>query len=194
MFSKNNNAGVGGDGDDDDNISNVRPTWTHVPYNPSIIRPSKQPTSPLSLSRRSFSAWTVPTSIEIPEDQLEISFVRSSGAGGQNVNKVNTKVEIRFLLADADWIPEEVRARVQEQQAHRINKDGYLSLQSQEHRTQAQNRKAVMGKLKEMLLQAWPRPKVRRQRIGISQASKERNKEFKRKRSETKANRGRVDY
>eukprot|EP00429_Kryptoperidinium_foliaceum_P088568 CAMPEP_0176184648 /NCGR_PEP_ID=MMETSP0121_2-20121125/930_1 /TAXON_ID=160619 /ORGANISM="Kryptoperidinium foliaceum, Strain CCMP 1326" /LENGTH=148 /DNA_ID=CAMNT_0017523043 /DNA_START=321 /DNA_END=764 /DNA_ORIENTATION=+ len=140
--------------------------------------------------RRPFSTWNVPKSIDVPEDRLEISFVRSSGAGGQNVNKVNTKVEVRFDVDAADWIPAEVRERLKEQEANRINKDGYLSLQSQEYRTQVQNRKAAVDKLKEMLLQAWPRPKVRKQRTGISKAAKERNKEFKKKRSETKSSRG----
>lgn len=88
----------------------------------------------------------------------------------------------------------EVRQRLKEQQANRINKEGFLSLQSQEYRTQAQNKKDAISKLKEMLLAAWPRPKIRKQRKGPTKAEKERNKEFKKKRSETKARRGRVDF
>ena len=145
-------------------------------------------------TQRSFSTWTVPKTIEIPEDKLEFNFVRSSGAGGQNVNKLNTKVDVRFLVREADWIPDEVRERLQQQQASRINKEGYLAVQAQEYRTQAQNRKAAIQKLQEMILQAWPRPVIRKKRVGISQASKERNKEFKRMRSATKANRRKVDF
>lgn len=143
---------------------------------------------------RSSSDWVVPETVDIPEDKLDFSFVRSSGAGGQNVNKVNTKVEIRFCVDQATWIPEEVRDRLKAQQANRISKDGYIALHSQEHRTQLQNRKAVISKLKDVLLQAWVRPKERKQRKGVSKAAKERNKEFKKRRSETKRNRKAVDW
>jgi ribosome-associated protein len=88
----------------------------------------------------------------------------------------------------------EVRDRLKLQQANRINKEGYLALQAQEYRTQAQNRKAAISKLTEILKEAWPRPKIRKQREGPSKATKERNKEDKQKRSETKARRQRVDF
>jgi hypothetical protein len=185
MLSSSQNRNGDATSDDDDDF---KPTWTYEPYNPARPAAKRIP------SRRPFSTWTVPKSIDIPEDRLEISFVRSSGAGGQNVNKLSTKVDVRFHVGAADWIPAEVRGRLKELQANRINKEGFLSLQSQEYRTQGQNRKAAIAKLQEMLLQAWPRPKVRKQRTGVSKAAKARNKEFKKKRSETKSNRGRVDY
>lgn len=179
LADKNQNENPNGD---------FEPTWTYIPHDPT-----KKPATP-SPRRRYFSSWTVPKRVDIPEDRLVISFVRSSGAGGQNVNKLSTKVELRFLVKDADWIPREVRDRLNTQQANRINKDGYLSLTSQEYRTQAQNRKAAVAKLEQMLLEAWPRPKVRKQRTGVSKAAKERNKEFKKKRSDTKKNRKQVDW
>jgi len=160
------------------------PTWTYVPYDPSKPRQKRRP----------FSTWTVPKTVSIPEDKLEINFVRSSGSGGQNVNKLSTKVELRFHVMQADWMPKEVRERLSTQQANRINKEGYMSITSQENRTQGQNRKAALDKLKAMVLEAWPRPKIRKQRKGISQAEKRRRKEFKRKRSEVKSNRKRVDW
>ncbi len=162
----------------------VQSTWNYLPFDSRTK----------NTTRRTISSWIVPKTIDIPEDKLDFNFVRSSGAGGQNVNKVNTKVDMRFLVREADWIPEEVRERLQQQQATRINKEGYLAIQAQEYRTQAQNRKAAIGKLQEMLLQAWPRPIIRKKRTGVTKAAKERNKEFKRKRSETKANRRQVDY
>jgi protein subunit release factor B len=72
--------------------------------------------------------------IEIPQDKLEFSYARSSGPGGQNVNKVNSKVEIRFNIKEANWIPEDIRNRLISQQSNKINNDGELIVTSQEHR------------------------------------------------------------
>uniref|UniRef100_A0A7S1D533 Prokaryotic-type class I peptide chain release factors domain-containing protein n=1 Tax=Cyclophora tenuis TaxID=216820 RepID=A0A7S1D533_CYCTE len=137
--------------------------------------------------------WKVPSTIEIPEDRVDISFSRSGGSGGQNVNKVNTKVELRFKLDDADWLPDEVRDRIREQAPNRINKDGVFNIQSSENRTQQQNRRAAFTKLQEIVLRAYPRPKVRKLRKGISKKAKERNLEDKKRRGQVKANRKSVD-
>jgi protein subunit release factor B len=138
--------------------------------------------------------WQAPKTVNIPEDKLDLSFVRSSGSGGQNVNKLSTKVELRFHVLEADWIPLEVRERLSSQQANRINKEGYFSITSQESRTQGQNRKVALAKLKAIILEAWPRPKIRKERTGISKAEKERRKVFKKKRGEVKSNRKRIDW
>mmetsp|Transcript_3613 Transcript_3613/g.8209 ORF Transcript_3613/g.8209 Transcript_3613/m.8209 type:complete len:310 (+) Transcript_3613:46-975(+) len=149
--------------------------------------------------RRRFSStynseWKVPNKITIPEDRLEVSFVRSSGAGGQNVNKLSTKVEIRFLLDDATWIPGEVRNRIKQNEANRVNKEGYITVTSQEYRTQAQNRKDVIKKLENIILRSYPRPKVRKMRKGVSKKAKERKKENKKRNSLKKASRRSVDF
>eukprot|EP00522_Entomoneis_paludosa_P005517 CAMPEP_0172450558 /NCGR_PEP_ID=MMETSP1065-20121228/8852_1 /TAXON_ID=265537 /ORGANISM="Amphiprora paludosa, Strain CCMP125" /LENGTH=188 /DNA_ID=CAMNT_0013202351 /DNA_START=406 /DNA_END=972 /DNA_ORIENTATION=- len=141
--------------------------------------------------------WKVPSGVYIPEDLLDMNFVRSSGAGGQNVNKVNSQAQIRLDLHNPDlfhYVPREVVDRLKEQQANRINKQGSLILQVQEHRTQIQNKKTAMDRLHSFILQAWPRPKVRKLYKSVSPEAKERNKENKRRRSSTKENRKRVDY
>ncbi len=138
--------------------------------------------------------WKVPEYIDIPQENLEFSFVRSSGAGGQNVNKVNSQVQLRLNVHEAYWIPYEVRQRLMQQQANRISKEGVLTLAAQEHRTQVANRKAAVQKLHAILLQAWPRPKERRMRQGISIKTKEQRKEFKRRRSDVKEGRKKVDF
>jgi hypothetical protein len=138
--------------------------------------------------------WVVPKFIDIPADQLEMSFVRSSGSGGQNVNKVNSQVQVRMHLSSAHFIPYEVRQRLSQREAGRINKEGFLTLHVQEHRTQIQNKKTAMLKLQEMILQAWPRPKERKLRTGLSNGTKKRRKEDKRKRGEVKKNRGPVGF
>ncbi|KAL3940901.1 MAG: hypothetical protein SGBAC_004644 [Bacillariaceae sp.] len=177
--------------------TDFEPTWTYEPYDPAKANRNKFPQKRnpnRGPPRRPFSTWTVPKTVSIPEDKLEFSFVRASGSGGQNVNKLSTKVEIRFHVMQADWIPMEVRERLSTQQSNRINKEGYISITSQENRTQGMNRKAAIDKLKVMILEAWPRPKIRKQRKGISQGEKRRRKEFKKKRSETKSNRKKVDW
>ena len=134
---------------DQQSNSDFEPTWTYVPYKPPPP-PSKRKSN--RINGRNFSTsrdnWVVPKTVSIPMDQLNLTFTKSSGAGGQNVNKVNTRVEIRFHVMTASWIPKEVRERLAEQQSSRINKDGMMVVDSQEHRTQGRNREECMKKLK----------------------------------------------
>lgn len=116
------------------------------------------------------------------------------GAGGQNVNKVNTQVILKLDVMGANWIPLEVRQRIKQNEANKINKDGLLIITSQEYRTQSQNRKDAFDKLQVLILKNYPRPKVRKMRKGISKKAKAINTENKRKRSEVKKSRGRVDF
>lgn len=164
-----------------------QPTWTYTPYTPP-------PTARANHQRRFSSEWKVPEPIPIPEESLDISFVRSSGAGGQNVNKLNTKVELRFHVDSAHWLPSEVRDRLKDAEANRINNEGVFSLTCQEHRTQIQNRKEALGKLRGILRECWKRPKVRKMRKGLSKKTKENRMEMKRRIGEKKANRKRVDF
>eukprot|EP00904_Undaria_pinnatifida_P007034 jgi/Undpi1/3460/HiC_scaffold_16.g06832.m1 len=129
---------------------------------------------------------------DIPEDQLEVSFSRSSGAGGQNVNKLSTKVEMRFVVSEADWLPHDVRLRLARQQSGRMNNRGELVVTAQEFRTQRQNRSQALHKLKEMVEEAWEPAKERKLRTGISKTGKEIRKADKRHRSQVKAGRSKV--
>jgi len=172
-----------------DNSNEVEPTWTYTPYQPPK---SRRPTQ-----RRRFSSdseWIVPNHISIPEDQLQISFARASGAGGQNVNKVNTKVEIRFHLDTATWIPHEVRQRLKSNESNRINSQGYMTITSQEYRTQLQNRKDAIKKLQDILKVSWARPKVRKMRKGLTKKAKENRRENKKRNSTKKESRKRVEF
>lgn len=160
----------------------------------SVLRRNFTSTGPTPPPSQPISPWVVPKTIDIPEGGVDITFVRSSGAGGQNVNKVSTKVEVRLHVpTSGGWIPSEVIHRLLDQQANRISKEGILTVTSQEYRTQGQNKKDALDKLKVLILEAWPRPKIRKQRTGVSVRTKERNKELKRQRSATKQNRKRVD-
>ena len=130
-----------------------------------------------------------PDDIDIPLDKLEYNFARSSGPGGQNVNKVNTKAEIRFTVNEADWIPNEVKSRLLHYQKNKVNNDGELVIASQEHRTQNKNREDCIKKLQVMLAEAYLEPKEREMFEGRSEKGKAIMREDKRKRGAVKANR-----
>lgn len=127
--------------------------------------------------------------LAIDDSELDERFVRSSGPGGQNVNKVSTAVELRFNVA-ASSLPPDMKARVAILAGHRMTTDGVLLIDSREHRTQAMNREAARARLTALLQQAARRPKTRRP-TRPGRASKERRLESKKQRSEVKSLRGR---
>ena len=125
--------------------------------------------------------------IVIPEHELDERFVRASGPGGQNVNKVSTAVQLRFNVA-ASSLPEDVKARLA---GKKLSADGVLLIDSREHRTQAQNRAAARARLAALLQRASIRPKKRR-KTKPSRAARERRLVSKGQRSRVKAHRGAV--
>ena len=132
----------------------------------------------------------VTPSLVIRENELHERFVRASGPGGQNVNKVATAVELRFDVG-ASALPEDVKARLVALAGRRISADGVLLIDSREHRTQTQNREAARERLVELVRQAAVRPKSRR-KTKPSKAARERRVEAKVQRARVKAGRGRV--
>ena len=128
--------------------------------------------------------------IAIPEESLQERFVRASGPGGQNVNKVATAVELRFDIP-ASALPVDVKARLMALAGSRLTSDGVLVIDSREHRTQAQNRAAARERLIELVRKAAVRPR-RRRRTRPTAASRERRIHTKTRRARVKAGRGRV--
>uniref|UniRef100_A0A8C0BBY9 Large ribosomal subunit protein mL62 n=1 Tax=Buteo japonicus TaxID=224669 RepID=A0A8C0BBY9_9AVES len=92
--------------------------------------------------------------------RLTVSYCRSSGPGGQHVNKVNTKAEVRFHLASADWIPEAVRQKMALMHRNKINRAGELIVNSEESRYQMRNLAICLEKIRTMVTEATEKPKV----------------------------------
>ncbi|GAA6226012.1 peptidyl-tRNA hydrolase ICT1, mitochondrial [Lates japonicus] len=96
--------------------------------------------------------------VHVPVDRLTISYSRSSGAGGQHVNKVSTKAEVRFHVQTADWLPDDVRQKIFEQNKNRINKAGELLVTSELSRSQQRNLSDCIQKISAIIAEASKKP------------------------------------
>jgi len=131
--------------------------------------------------------------IEIPENELEITFARSSGPGGQNVNRRETKVQVRWNIYNSKILDEKQKELIQERLKSQITKEGDIIVESDETRYQPQNREIAVWRLNELVNWALKKEK-KRFPTKPSRSAKERRLEEKRKKSEIKKSRQKIKY
>src|SRR5262245_15531631 len=128
--------------------------------------------------------------ISIDERELAETFIRASGPGGQNVNKLATAVQLRFDVRRSPSLPDDMRARLERLAGKRLTREGVIVITAQRHRTQERNRQDALDRLLALLRAAAVRP-VRRRPTKPTRASRERRLESKKQRSNIKGLRGR---
>jgi ribosome-associated protein len=136
---------------------------------------------------------TVKPGLEIPDTDLEVAFVRSSGPGGQNVNKVASAVQLRFALARNTTLREDVKARLRQLAGQRVTDAGELLIVARESRSQEQNRRSAEERLLDLVRRALIAPK-KRHATKPTRASRERRLDSKTRTQKNKRLRGRVRF
>lgn len=130
----------------------------------------------------------VTPTIAIDENEIQLEFIRSSGPGGQKVNKTSSAVQLRFDVRNSPSLPDNVRNRLNHLAGKRLTGNGILIINARRFRSQVQNRQDALDRLVELIQRSAKKPKPRL-KTRLSAASKKRQQELKRRRSEMKRTR-----
>ena len=127
-------------------------------------------------------------SISLNENEIQYDFIRASGPGGQNVNKVASSVQLRFYVRNSPSLTSDIKERLTKLAGRRITEEGILIIEAKRHRTQEQNRLEAVERLVDLIRRAQEKPKPRHA-TRPTRASREKRLAVKRKRSDIKKNR-----
>lgn len=131
--------------------------------------------------------------LKIADDEVEFTFIRATGSGGQNVNKVSSAAQMRFDIRNSQSLPQYIKDKAEQLAGKRLTKDGVIVITANRQRTQELNKAEAIERLAELLQQAAVRQTIRRP-TRPTLGSKKRRLESKTKRGEIKKMRGRPDF
>jgi ribosome-associated protein len=138
-------------------------------------------------------ALEITSSIAIPDDELEWKFIRASGPGGQNVNKVSSAVQLRFILPRNTTLPVAARNRLRAMAGQKLVDDGSILFSARSERSQEQNRRAALERLSGLIRAALIEPKIRK-KTRPTKGSQERRIDAKKRRGAAKSDRRRQSW